>query len=117
SRDSLSCPVAPAARRLQCPAMKSSPQPSSSDAVATLSVDEMRQRIRRRGHLKGRQPDDAALAEVRALLGPMPIGGWPRDRLIEHLHLLNDRFGGLHEDHLVALARETSVPMAEVYEV
>ncbi len=97
--------------------MKSSSLLAPSDVVATLSADEMRQRIRRRGRLKGRQPDDAALAEVRALLGAAPAGGWPRDRLIEHLHLLNDRFGGLHEGHLVALARETGVPMAEVYEV
>jgi formate dehydrogenase beta subunit len=43
--------------------------------------------------------------------------GWRRDLLIEHLHLLNDRCLGLHDRHLVALARETNVPMAEVYEV
>ena len=69
------------------------------------------------GKLKGRQPGDEALAQVRALLGPRPAGGWRRDLLIEHLHLLNDAFGGLHKPHLVALARETNVPMAEVYEV
>ena len=54
---------------------------------------------------------------MRGLLGPRPESGWARDRLIEHLHLLNDHFGGLHERHLVALARETNVPMAEVFEV
>ncbi len=86
-------------------------------AIATISADELRQRIKRKSRLKGRQVDDAALAEVRALLGARPENGWPRDRLIEHLHLLNDRWLGLHERHLVALARETNVPMAEVFEV
>ena len=85
--------------------------------VAVVSADEMRQRIKRRSKLKGRQVDDVSLAEVRALLGAKPVDGWRRDRLIEHLHLLNDHCLGLHERHLVALARETNVPMAEVYEV
>ena len=31
--------------------------------------DELRQRIRAKSRLKGRQPDDASLAEVRELLG------------------------------------------------
>ena len=85
--------------------------------VASVSTDEMRQRIKRKSRLKGRQADDISLAEVRQLLGDKPVAGWPRDRLIEHLHLLNDHCLGLHERHLVALARETNVPMAEVYEV
>ena len=85
--------------------------------VASVTTDEMRQRIKRKSRLKGRQVDDAALADVRALLGQMPAAGWRRDLLIEHLHLLNDAHLGLHERHLVALARETNVPMAEVYEV
>ena len=85
--------------------------------VASITTDEMRQRIKRKSRLKGRQVDDGALAEVRALLGDKPAAGWRRDRLIEHLHLLNDAHRGLHERHLVALARETNVPMAEVYEV
>ena len=85
--------------------------------VAAVTTEEMRQRIKRKSRLKGRQVDDAALAEVRALLGEKPAAGWRRDRLIEHLHLLNDAYRGLHERHLVALARETNVPMAEVYEV
>ena len=85
--------------------------------LAAISAEEMRQRIKRKSRLKGRQVDDAALAEVRALLGAKPAAGWRRDRLIEHLHLLNDAHRGLHERHLVALAHETNVPMAEVYEV
>jgi formate dehydrogenase beta subunit len=88
-----------------------------NEVVASVSADEMRQRIKRKSRLKGRQVDDASLAEVRALLGVRPAEGWPRDRLIEHLHLLQDKYLGLHERHLVALARETNVPMAEVFEV
>ena len=91
--------------------------PTTLPVVATVTADELRQRIRRKSRLKGRQVDDAALAEVRALLGEKPAAGWRRDRLIEHLHQLNDAHRGLHERHLVALARETNVPMAEVYEV
>ena len=63
---------------------------------------------------KGRQLDDAAWAEVRALLG-----GRPRDRdlLIEHLHLIQDRYGHLSAAHLRALAEEMRLSMAEVWEV
>src|SRR3954471_1635812 len=85
--------------------------------VAAISGEEMRQRIKRKSRLKGRQPDDISLAEVRALLGAPPADGWRRDLLIERLHLLNDRYGALLERHLVALAHETRQPMAEVYEV
>ncbi|WP_298209400.1 NADH-ubiquinone oxidoreductase-F iron-sulfur binding region domain-containing protein [Acidovorax sp.] len=85
--------------------------------VATLSVNDMRERIRRKSHLKGRQPEDAAMAEVAQLLGPRPDAGFRRDLLIEYLHRLNDHFGVLHDRHLVALARQMNLPMAEVYEV
>lgn len=71
---------------------------------------------RPRAQLKGRQPSDAALAEVRALIG-VPEGAWRRDLLIECLHRLNDHYHGLFERHLVALASEMRLPMAEVYEV
>ena len=46
---------------------------------------------------KGRQLDDAALAEVLALLGDRPRR---RDLLIENLHLIQDRFGCLSAAHL-----------------
>ncbi len=85
--------------------------------IAVASVEELRSRIKRKSRLKGRQAEGAALEQVRELLGERPAGGWPRHRLIEHLHLLNDRYRGLEERHLVALAVETNVPMAEVYEV
>jgi len=71
---------------------------------------------RRRGpdHPKGRQVDPAALAEVQALLGDRERRP---DLLIEHLHLLQDRFGCLYARHLVALAEEMRLALAEVYEV
>ena len=40
-----------------------------------------------------------------------------RDLLIEHLHLLQDRFGCLHARHLAALAEEMRLALVEVYEV
>ncbi len=63
---------------------------------------------------KGRQYDDAALADVRDLLGDRPLR---RDLLIEHLHLIQDRFGHLSAAHLRALAEEMRLSQAEVYEV
>ena len=85
--------------------------------VAAVSVNDMRERIRRKSRLKGRQPEDAALADVAQLLGPRPADGFRRDLLIEFLHRLNDHFGVLHDRHLVALAKQLNRPLAEVYEV
>ena len=63
---------------------------------------------------KGRQIDPAALDEVRALLGDRPRR---RDLLIEHLHLIQDRYGHLSAAHLAALAPEMKLALTEVYEV
>jgi formate dehydrogenase beta subunit len=63
---------------------------------------------------KGRQVDPQALAEVRALLGERPCR---RDLLIEHLHLIQDRYGHLSAAHLTALAQEMKLALTEVYEV
>ena len=80
----------------------------------TTSVDQLRDTLRRIRHLKGRQADEQALQEVRALIGAAPHR---RDVLIEHLHQLNDCYRGLHERHLVALAHEMQLSQAEVFEV
>ncbi|SFB68769.1 NAD-dependent formate dehydrogenase flavoprotein subunit [Polaromonas sp. OV174] len=85
--------------------------------IAIATLDEMRERIRRKSRLKGRQADDASITEVRALIGLKPEAGHRRDLLIEHLHKLNDAYRCLHDRHLVALAKEMNIPMAEVYEV
>ena len=63
---------------------------------------------------KGRQLDDAAWDEVRALLGDRPRR---RDLLIEFLHLIQDAHGCLSAAHLRALAEEMRLSQAEVYEV
>ncbi len=65
-------------------------------------------------YAKGRQPDSGAREEVEALLGGRPRD---RDRLIEHLHLIQDSQGSLSARHLHALAEIMRLPMAEVYEV
>ena len=92
-------------------ATRSLPTPT---AVPVATPDALRAQLRRRGQLKGRQPDDTSRAEVRALIG---TGPHRRDRLIEHLHALNDAHRGLWERHLVALAAEMRLSMAEVFEV
>ena len=63
---------------------------------------------------KGRQPDPTALDEIQSLLGDAPRD---RDQLIEHLHLIQDKYGCLSADHLVALADEMRMAMTEIYEV
>jgi formate dehydrogenase len=63
---------------------------------------------------KGRQLDDGAWDEVRALLGERPRR---RDLLIEYLHLIQDAHGALSAAHLRALAEEMKLSMAEVWEV
>jgi NADH:ubiquinone oxidoreductase subunit F (NADH-binding)/NADH:ubiquinone oxidoreductase subunit E len=63
---------------------------------------------------KGRQVDPIALEQVRTLLGDRPRR---RDLLIEHLHLIQDKYGHLSAAHLAALAAEMKLALAEVYEV
>ncbi|MEX4010404.1 NAD(P)H-dependent oxidoreductase subunit E [Neoaquamicrobium sediminum] len=74
----------------------------------------MQDRRRRDRGPKGRPLDDAALAEVRALLG---AGERRRDLLIEFLHMIQDRYGHLSAQHLRALAEDMRLSQAEVYEV
>ena len=52
---------------------------------------------------KGRQVDPIAAHEIELLLGDRPRR---RDLLIEHLHLIQDRYGHLSAAHLAALAQE-----------
>ena len=85
-------------------------------AIPIGTPDSLRHGLRRAGP-KGRPTEDAALAEVRVLVGPRPPEGHRPDLLIEYLHRLNDAWGGLHKAHLVALAREMNLPMAQVQEV
>ena len=65
-------------------------------------------------HPKGRQLDADAQDEVSGLLGEAPRS---RDMLIEYLHLIQDKYGCLSAEHLVALADEMRMALTEVYEV
>ncbi len=62
---------------------------------------------------RGRPLDHDALAEVKALVGDAP----QRDRLIEHLHRLQDHHGHLAARHMRALAELLRVGQAEIFEV
>ena len=63
---------------------------------------------------KGRQMDPTAHEEIATLLGDRSRSP---DLLIEHLHLVQDKYGRLSAAHLQALAAEMRLSMAEVYEV
>ena len=91
---------------------------NSQSVVAFASVKDMSLKIRQKSQLKGRQADETSLQEVRALLLlDAEALKQRRDLLIEHLHTINDSYRGLHERHLVALAKLMNIAMAEVYEV
>jgi formate dehydrogenase beta subunit len=64
-------------------------------------------------HPKGRQLDADAHDEILALLGERPRR---RDLLIEYLHLIQDKYRCLAPGHLVALAHEMRLSLAEIYE-
>lgn len=70
---------------------------------------------RRRGRStpKGRQIDPMAAREIALLLGDRPRR---RDLLIEHLHLIQDRYHQIFAAHLAALADEMQLSFAEVFE-
>jgi len=91
----------------------SAPKPPSQSVVALASLEDMTLKIRQRRQLKGRQVDEVAMAEVRALL-PLDSDFLKQrhDLLIEHLHKINDTYRGLHEHHLVALAKLMNISMA-----
>src|SRR2546428_4623161 len=81
---------------------------------APSKPQEQGKRARVRGTPKGRQVDPKAREEIQALLKGSPRR---RDFLIEYLHRVQDRYGHLSAAHLVALADEMKLAMAEVYEV
>ena len=69
---------------------------------------------RKRETPKGRRVDPAALKEVQQLLGSVSRQA---DLLIEHLHMIQDRYACLSAAHLAALAQEMRLSQTEVYEV
>jgi formate dehydrogenase beta subunit len=87
------------------------------NTITLGTAQDMRETIRRKSRLKGRQADAQALAQVEHLLRGRFKGELQRDELIEYLHVLNDAVGALVRAHLVALAKLMRLSMAEVYEV
>jgi formate dehydrogenase len=91
-----------------------------SDSVSLLATEPSSKkkkgggRGRVRSTPKGRRVDPKARQDVLKLLGDAPRR---RDLLIEHLHKIQDAYGCLSARHLVALADEMKMAMAEVYEV
>jgi len=77
-------------------------------------VEPINKPIRKRAKPKERAVDPQALVDVQDLLGDASRDA---DQLIEHLHRIQDRYGHLSAEHLVALAREMKLSPAEVYEV
>ena len=80
--------------------------------IPILAVAATKQR--KREAPRGRRVEPQALLEVQALLGD---SSRQADLLIEHLHLINDRYGQLSAPHLAALAQEMRLAQTEVYEV
>src|SRR3978361_1608365 len=62
---------------------------------------------------KGRQIDPQAAEEIALLLDDRPRR---RDLLIEHLHLIQDKYRQITAAHLAALADEMKLSFAEVFE-
>jgi formate dehydrogenase len=70
-------------------------------------------RRRAKATTKGRQVDPSAAHEIELLLGDRPRR---RDLLIEHLHLIQDKYHQISAAHLAALADEMKLSFAEVFE-
>jgi formate dehydrogenase len=90
------------------------PQFPSTAAVSNPPARPKGKRGRVKGTPKGRQVDPKAREDVLALLGDAPRRP---DLLIEFFHLIQDKYRCLADVHLVALAAELKMSMAEVYEV
>src|SRR5665648_1284860 len=86
-----------------------------TDDVQTVVLFEHPGKGRRRAKStpKGRQIDPQAAEEIAALLGDRPRR---RDLLIEHLHLIQDKYHQISAAHLAALADEMKLSFAEVFE-
>ena len=67
----------------------------------------------KKGRILGRTMPNKSLAEIAQLLGDAPR---TRDMLIEHLHKIQDRYHCISKPHILALAIDMRLPVAEVYE-
>ncbi len=89
---------------------------SLTEPPQTLPPDKSGRAGRRRPARtpKGRQLDPQAVADIESLLTDRSRR---RDLLIEHLHLIQDKYGHISSAHLAALAAEMKMAQTEVYEV
>src|SRR4051794_33130080 len=88
--------------------------PMSHDVQQVRSFEHPGQgRRRAKATPKGRQVDPQAAREIELLLGDRPRR---RDLLIEHLHLIQDKYHQITAAHLAALADEMKLAFAEVFE-
>ena len=69
---------------------------------------------RKTGIPKGRISDNHTIDEVRRTIQALPLS---RELLIEHLHLIQDKWGYLHAKQITALAELLKLSTAEVFEV
>lgn len=87
---------------------------SVSDVQAVRPYEHPgKSRKRAKSTPKGRQIDPQAAHDIELLLGDRPLR---RDLLIEHLHLIQDRYGQISAAHLAALADAMKLSFAEVFE-
>ena len=84
----------------------------STAHVMTTEITSRRNKFR--GQQRGRKVEPSALAEIQALINPLPLR---KDLLIEYLHLIQDKYHHISANHIVALAHELKLAPAEVFEV
>ena len=87
--------------------------PSSEKRIDITRITKRRKKDRIKP--KGRQADETSISEIKNLINTQCLDR--RDLLIENLHMIQDEFGCLRDRHLVALAKLSNLPMAEVTEV
>lgn len=63
---------------------------------------------------RGKWTDQKSLQEVQNLIGKPP---YKRQHLIDYLHMIQDKYGCLSHQHLVALAYKMNISQAQVHEV
>ena len=83
--------------------------------MGDLDKQRMRNKSDRKGRARGRPLSTTARDELTALLtGQMPL---KRDRLIEYLHAIQDTYGAINSERMVALADLMGLSTTEVFEV
>lgn len=86
-------------------------QPTRETVIDTSALGARRKAP---AHPKGRPLDPRAADAIAKLLGAAPRR---RDLLVEFLHRVQDHYGHVSEEHIVALADAMHLAQAEVYEV